>query len=243
MPKIKPEIITKAELGRRLNVHRVAATRLVNKGLLQDAQTEDGKVNFNHPSVQAYYSERMGKDAALGGRDAAKQARSEKYSTSTKNPQAPKTKAQAKPNNSSTPTMPAFEEYENLTLGEIVERHGSITGFKIHIDALRGMADWKNKELKYLISRGNMIEISPLATNLFALVDLAFKRIVGEFPTAITPQLKAIVLSSSQDDIIQMRNLMEKELGQILKGVKSKITRDINAAKNQHRNLNLDSDD
>ena len=34
-----------------------------------------------------------------------------------------------------------FSDIENLTVRQVVERHGGIAGFKLYIDALRGMAD------------------------------------------------------------------------------------------------------
>ena len=79
--------------------------------------------------------------------------------------------------------------------------------------------------------RGKLVEIDPLASSLFALVDLSFKRVVGEFPGSVSPQLKAIVQSKSDDDIIRMTSLMEKTLSQIIKDCKSKIIQDLEREK------------
>jgi len=163
-------------------------------------------IDANHPLISEYIEEKRAKESAKDAESGGGGSTREEATVS-------------------------FDEIENLTVQEVVMRHGSVAGFKTYIDALRGMADWKNKELKYMRDRGKLVEIEPLASSLFALVDLSFKRVVGEFPGSVAPQLKAIVQSQSDDDIIRMTSLMEKTLSQIIKDCKSKIIQDLEREK------------
>ena len=202
------------------------------------------KLDANHPVIREHFDEKGAVIAAM----AAPEPKKEKPKKKNSKPRAPNkptcfslpSEAPEPAENTGqppvivTPTQRiSFEEIENLTVCEVVERHGTIAGFKLYVDTLRITADWKNKELKYITDRGKLVEFNPLADSLFALVNLAFKRVVGEFPGSVAPQLKAIVLSSQEDSIVKMRELMEKELSQIIKSCKTKIIRDIKKAKDK----------
>jgi len=128
-----------------------------------------------------------------------------------------------------------FDQLENLTIRQIVEKHSSISGFKIYVESLRSLSDYKNKELKYLQTRRSLIEIDPLAESLFSLIDLAFKRIVGEYPSSISSQLRAIALSNKSESLVEMIDLQEKTLSKILRECKKEISKSINEMRNNKR--------
>jgi hypothetical protein len=221
-PESKPKLITQIEFSKLLGISAPTVNKLCKKRF---ASALVGKeIDLSHPVIQEYIEEKEATRAAVD-------AVISKHDIKKPTPKAKKAPPQTQISPPSRNRIPTFEELENLTVQEVVERHGTMAGFKLYVDSLRGMADWKNKELKYLINRGDLIKINPLAETLFALIDLSWKRIVTEFPGAIAPQLKAIVKSSEETANIEMTALMEKELSQILKGVKTKITRSLKEAR------------
>lgn len=93
------------------------------------------------------------------------------------------------------------------------------------------IADWKNKELKYEQDRKKLVELNPVADSLFSIIDLTYKKIIGEYPTSITPQLRAIAVAAKKDAITEMIKLQEETLSKIIKKCKREITRDLKKIK------------
>jgi len=219
-------LITQSAFARHIQVSRQAISKLC-KARLAPAMVGN-QIDLDHAAVIDYADGKISEGTNLGS------IKPEPIKKTTKKAvqlpvDLPKKEQSLVPYNK----MPSFEEIENLTVREVVERWGTIGGFKLYVDSLKGISDWKNKELKFMKDRAQLVEIEPLATSLFSLVDLAFRRIVDEFPQAMAPQLKAIVEAGKDNDIIQMSTLMEKELSQTIRDCKSKITRDLNKKKRE----------
>ena len=256
MPKIKQILISQSELARRLNITRQAVSKLCKMKF--KAAFVGKKLNLNHPIIKQHFQERWASLAAIGQLDKVKpevkkpKARKPVVKKPTILKKAvkaakPKKKVVKKPLESLKVVEEAveaqdipdeyiteeikFSDIEDLTVRQVVAKHGGIAGFKLYIDALRGMADWKNKELKFRERRGELVEKNPLADTLFSLLDLSFQRIVRDFPGSMAPQLKAMALSLGDDAVLKMSDLMKKDLSQIIKSCKAKVNREL---KNKH---------
>lgn len=188
-------------------------------------------INIKHPLIIEYMEARAGRIAAVGDTPPPYIAKKAVKKAAKDNNQEQPPDYEYKPESPIKIGDISFDKIENLTVKEVVHKYGTMAGFKNYLDALKVMADWKNKELKFLEARVQLVAINPFTNSIFSLIDLAFKRIVNEFPNAIAPQLKAIIKVGKDDSLIQMVKLMEKELSQILKNCKSKVIKDINKKK------------
>jgi len=223
--KNNPDLLNKEETAKFLGIDHSVLCRYC-KVKFQAALV--GKlINIKHPSIIEYMEARAGRMAATGDTPPpyiAKKAAKD-------NSQEHQPDYEYKPESPIKVGDISFDKIENLTVKEVVHKYGTMAGFKNYLDALKVMADWKNKELKFLEARVELVKINPFTNSIFSLIDLAFKRIVNEFPNSIAPQLKAIIKVGKDDSLIQMAKLMEKELSQILKNCKSKVIKDINKKK------------
>ena len=218
-----PELLTQKELSEQLGVSRPLISQL-SKTKFKDAVI--GKMfDPTHPVILEYIETRKTQKLAVSMSVTGLTAKAKKKPAKKTKPRKTNKATAIPPISAINP--PTFEEIEALTVREVVERYGSMLGFKVYLDSLRNIADWKNKELKYLESRGKLVSKAVLGDVLFALVNSAFKRIVGEFPGAVSPQLKAKVLANEDTCILEMKALMEKELSKILKDVKTRVSKDL----------------
>ncbi len=184
-------------------------------------------INIKHPLIIEYMEGRAGRQAAIGEPPPP-------YIGSKENLQDIKEEGdEFKPEHPLKVGSVSFDKIENLTIKEVVQLHGTMAGFKNYLDALKTMAIWKNNELKFLEARSQLVEMNPFVDTIFKLIDLTYKRIVGEFPGSIASQLQAIMKGGKENVLIEMKSLMEKELSQILKSCKTKIVKDINKKKKQ----------
>lgn len=231
-----PELISRAELSRILGSSKANVTKLCANKFSHALHGKE--VDISDPIVNEHIELRKSK---LAAKDSPTPAPPPKAKAKTVTPSEfekmvanmnKQLEGTTQPRNKHTPSQDVtFEEIEGLTVRQVVERYGGIAGFKLYVDSLRGVADWKNKELKFNEKRSQLIEIDPLAESLFAIVNLAFKRIVGEYPTSITPQIKAIAQAGGHECNVEMIKIQEKQLSKILKDCKSEITKSLKSIK------------
>ena len=214
MPTKKPDYNSQSKTAIILRVSRQAVQKLC-KGKFKPALNEKGKINLWHPVVQQHKSDLEAKRQAV------------KAPIPKPTGQHGKTKytpSQTNPGNYNTEIT--FEEIENLTIKQVVERYGGIVGFKNYVDALDKMAAWKIKEQKYNERRKELIEKNPVAMALFSIINIAFKRIL-EYPDTVTDQLIAIAKGDKKTARIDAIDLQTQTLSKILKSVKREVVRDL----------------
>jgi len=210
MPTKKPDYNSQSKTAIILGVSRQAVQKLC-KGKFKPALNEKGKINLWHPIVQQHKEELEAKRTAVKAPTPGKPSKAKpSYQTSNENFNIEIT----------------FEEIENLTIKQVVERYGGIVGFKNYVDALAKMSDWKNKEQKYLTGRNKLIEKNPVAASLFSIINVAFKRIL-EYPETVTDQLIAIAQGNKKTARIDVIELQTQTLSKILKSVKREVVRDL----------------
>jgi len=212
--KKQPDYNNQAKTARMLGVTKQAVQKQCREGgkVSHDAINEKGKINWWHPSVQAWKKEREEEAAAKG--QPVEQIKSG-------NPTAKKLNEGSRHIN----TEVTFQEIEDLTIKEVVERYGGMIGFKNFVDALKSMSDWKAKETKYQEIRGKLVSINPVADSLFSILNTCLRWIVGEYPVAITDRLIAIAKSDRDTARIEIIELQEEELSKRIKETKEDVTR------------------
>lgn len=207
MPK-KPDWNSQAKTALILKVSKQAVQKRCKEGGdLHEATNDKKQVNLWHPKIQTWKAE------------------IEEKQEETRGP-APESKTKKKDNpqrHVGFSTQVSFSEVENLTIKEVVERYGGLTGFMNYVKSLSGISDWKSKELKYQEKRGELIQKVPTAKSLFTLFDVAFRRIVSEYPGTVTDQIFAIAKGKKKTARIDAIELQEQTLSQILKSVKLEV--------------------
>ena len=206
----QPSWKNQSEIADILGVTRQAIQKLCRKGgKFEPALNDKKKINRWHPIIVQH-------KADLDERNAAKGII----------PQAGKVEKQAvKKTATHINTEVTFQEIEDLTVKEVVERYGGMIGFKNFVDALKSMSDWKAKETKYQEIRGKLVSINPVADSLFSILNTCLRWIVGEYPVSITDRLIAIAKSDRDTARIEIIELQEEELSKRIKETKEDVTR------------------
>ncbi len=214
----KPDWNTQTKISIILGVSRQAIQKLC-KGKFKPA-VKDGKVNLWHPIVQQHKAELESKRASKSGPKQKKETKSTKVTARTQTENGTVQEFQ---------TEVSFDEIENLTIKQVVEKYGGILGFKNYVDVMDKMAAWKNREQKYQKDRKKLVELNPVAQSLFSIINIAFKRIL-EYPPTVTDQLFAMALSGKKTARIDALTLQEQTLSKILKSVKKEALKGIKDA-------------
>lgn len=180
----------------------------------KDALNEKGEINRWHPAVIAY-----------------KELQDEKRKQSV-DPLVKPTKTKEAPQIKSIPINGSgeeisIEEISNLTLKQIVDKWGGISGFRPYVDAMAKMTEWKIKDQKYRAERRELIEKEPTAQALFTIINMMLSRIVNDYPNIITDRLIAKARSSKKTARIDVVELQQQTLSEIIKAAKKELVAEL----------------
>ncbi len=124
--------------------------------------------------------------------------------------------------------LPAdVEELGALTLREVVDRFGGLQALSDAVRSLKNFADMKVKEVDAAKKRGDLIERKLLTAVLMPLVDLSFKRLVGEVPIALTDRIIARVLSGGDDLKLDVETLVRDENSGVLESMRDRLVSEL----------------
>lgn len=213
MPDKKPDWNSQSKIAIILGVSRQAVQKLC-KSKFKPALNEKGKINLWHPIIQLHKEELEEKRKSTAGPIPNPKQQSKGDSSEKKEKPDPGTEV-------------SFEYIENLTVKEVVENYGGISGFKTYVDVQFKMMDWKLKEQKYRYNRNELIEKIPVASSLFSIVNMMLSRIVNEYPATVTDQLFAIAKGEKDTSRIDAIELQQKTLSKIIKDAKKELVRDL----------------
>lgn len=115
------------------------------------------------------------------------------------------------------------DELENLTLRQILQRFGSVPGFKQYVDSLRAIAEYQQRDLRVQQARGTLIDRDFVEYKLFAMVDLAFQRLLTDMPDSLGKQIVSRVQSGGDNLAIEVQNMIKERVSQILEDMKRSI--------------------
>jgi len=117
------------------------------------------------------------------------------------------------------------DDLEHLTLREIIDRYGSIDGFKRFVESERIMLDNGIKEQKLNKARGDLIELVLVKRVVIDSYDLAFNMLVSDIPSRITQQIIATVTMGGSDVVPDIERIYRDSISTVLKNLKTKISK------------------
>jgi hypothetical protein len=234
-------IISKAELSRWANVSRMAVTKAA-AGPLADAVV-GAKINAAHGLVREWLALHGCANLPPPPPPKVRKPRPSRAKSAAKPKPRPKAKPKKapaalvaavqvpEPETSAPGEMPRdiagypFEELEDLTIRELVMRHGSVDGFKRFVDSLKAIADYKYRELRTQQQRGLLIERERVAGAVFPLIDLAFSRLVSDVPASLAQLVVARVQSGGPEIVREVEQMIRDANSKVLKGTKVAINK------------------
>lgn len=120
--------------------------------------------------------------------------------------------------------MPAdVEDLGAMTLREAVDIFGGLQALADAVKAQKYFAELKLREVETAKKRGVLVDRKLLTVVLMPLIELAFKRLVGEVPMALTERLVARVISGGVDMKNDVENLMRDEIGGVLESMRDSV--------------------
>ena len=117
----------------------------------------------------------------------------------------------------------AIEDLENLTIREVVMRHGSIDGFKRFVESLKNIAEYKYREMRVQQQRGDLIERDKVSGQVFPLIDVAFSRLVSDVPASVSKLVVARAESGGPDTVRDVQGIIRDANSRVLKNVKTAL--------------------
>ena len=177
------------------------------------------KININHPLAQAYLQERDVKSSDVlnspGDKSGVQGERG--------------LKNLAKPQN--VPEVP--DEIANLTLLEIVKLYGGMPGFQQFLTAHTKLADYKNKQLKWELSRQELISKKQEAKVVFEALEQLFKRFVNELPISQAQKVIAIAHENRVDANYQIQTALREMNSNALSICKNRMIKRLGIDRNE----------
>lgn len=206
-------LIKKTEFAEQAGVSRAAVTKACAGAL---AAAVVGKlIDVDHPDAIAYI----------------KSKQSKKTPTPAKKP---RTKAKPKPKNVTTPEPPEgelshFSEDDDLravldlTLRELVQRHGTAAQFETWVKAKKTISETHIKDLKIAETEGLLIPRETVKTHIFGAMEASNLRLLTDTPKTLSRRLFAMAKSGAS--IEEAEALVLKLLADQLKGVSATVKR------------------
>lgn len=184
-----PRPISRAELARTKGVSGAAITKAC-KTKLADACLPGGRIDLDHPAVQAYLGSAVAIDAPTPPEQPSKTkpelraARARQPRREQPTPAAPSAGADEKP-------------LEELTVREVAERFGTTQAFKDYLDALKKVVDIREKDLKNDETEGRLIERELVKTHVFGAIEAANRRLLTDAPKTVSRRIYALAKSGA----------------------------------------------
>jgi hypothetical protein len=202
-------IVTRAELSRILGVSKTTITRAC-KVRIASALVDDG-IDIDHPLVQAWM-DRLGIVYPEG-------------KPKPKPEPEPKPGPEPKPEYSIPKPHPrmsfkGIEDFENLTVRQVVMKYGTVEGLRGYVDVLKTIADYKHRELRVKQQRGELIAREKVAGVVFPIIDSAFSQLVSDVPEALSSLIVARCEAGGSDTLGDIVQLIRKANGRVLKNLK-----------------------
>ena len=221
MPK---RLIKKTELAEQAGVSRAAVTKACAGAL---AAAVVGKlIDIDHPDAIAYIRSKQVK----------------KTSTPTKKPR----KAAAAPKKRPVKTVAAPEPHEapdegshfseddeikdvlHLTLGEIVERHGTSGQFKTWVDAKKIIVDIQTRIVKLAQLEGTLVSRDLMKVGVIDPIDAAHRKLLTDGAKTIARRLTA--MNSGGRSLEDCEAFVKDQMSSFIRPMKAKVARSLKSA-------------
>jgi hypothetical protein len=163
-PERKPRPISKGDLARQKGVSASAISKAVLPGgPLEAAHLSTGRIDLEHPATLAWLE--SGPSEAVEG--AATHAKA--------------------------PKPDDLEALGDLTLREITESYGSLTGFVDHVEARKKIAETHRIELQNAQTEGDLISRDLVRTHVFGMIDAVQRRLLTDTVKTVASRVFQLV--------------------------------------------------
>ena len=119
-----------------------------------------------------------------------------------------------------------LENLEDLTVREVVMRYGSVDGFKRFVDSLKSISEFKYKDLRSKVQRGDLVERKKVSGLVFTLIDVAFSRLVTDVPHSVSRAVIAQVKTGGTNVPARVQKIIRDANSRVLLSVKQ-ATKDL----------------
>lgn len=210
--------LSKSELSRLVGISR-AATGKAAKTHFADAITPNGRIDVDHPVVREWLEARGVNEIP----DSAKLTKPVPGKKAAVNTYEKRLDPRRSAGIQTRVGDYDLKDLEDLTIREVVMKYGSVDGFKRFIESLKGIAEYKFRELKVKQQRGELIERDRVASVVFPMIDVAFTRLVSDVPTSLSKLIVARVESGGEGTARDVEELIINANGVVLKNLKKSI--------------------
>jgi RNA-binding protein YhbY len=204
--------ITKAEAARRKGVSAAAITKWSKKH--PDAVT-DGRIDSDHPAWLEY----------LSGADEAPTEGSDEEDDELPAPTAHRRRERdsSEDEDGEIDFDRDFDRYADLTLRELIDKHGSKTGLKDWLDARKVIAEIRGKDLKNAELEGQLISRELVKVHVFGAIEAANRRLLADAAKTIAQTLYP--MARRGESVEDAEKVVRDIIGKILSPVKATAAR------------------
>jgi hypothetical protein len=115
--------------------------------------------------------------------------------------------------------------FADLTLRTLIEKFGTDVRLNDWLKATKTIEEIADKRTKNSVARGELIERDFIAGQIFALLDVAFKRLVSEVPKTVAGEVVALAENGGDDVMIEVERTIRASNGDAIKATKAAILR------------------
>ena len=220
-------LIKKTEFAEEAGVSRAAVTKACDKAL---AAAVVGKlIDIDHPDAVAYIKSKQVKKTPPPAKKPRKAAATPK-------------KKPAKTVAASEPPEPPAEENErshfsedddlknvlHLTLGEILERHGTSGQFKTFVDAKKTIIDVQTRVVKLAQLEGTLVSRSLVKVGVIDPIDAAHRKLLTDGAKTIARRVTA--MTSGGRPLEDCEAFVKDQMSSFIRPMKAKIARSLKGA-------------
>lgn len=199
---------TRAELAAQAGVTKQAITKAM-AGPLSAAACGD-RVDLSHPVVVSYLARKR---------------------TQIERKRAAEAEAAALVSSVDADIPQSAEDIDglaDLTVREVVQRHGTVRGFKDWLDALKKIEDIRKTRLDNDETEGTLIDRELVKTHVFGAIESGNRRLLQDFPKSAAIRVMAAFKSGAT--VEETERLMRDLIGTQLKPVKTAAARTLRDA-------------
>lgn len=210
------ELISKSAFSSRAGVSPAAITKACQKGgRLNDALGPAGKIDANHPAATLYISDQIKKSKGKPGQANKKPSKVGRSA-------AKEDKKEQASQRSSAFNPDLILEYEDMTLREIVEQHGTDVQFLDWVKAAKEIISIEEKRIKIKKQKQELLP-TEVFEKVISTFEEAHMKILNE--NKVTISLEAHQNQQAGYDVSKTEELFEKIVGSTISSAKKKLVR------------------
>ncbi len=217
-------LISRADFSKQAGVSRPAVTKACAGAL--KAAVVGKSIDIDHPDAVAYIKSKHGK----------------KTKPPAKKPRKAAAKPKKKPVKTVTASEPPEEDDErshfsedddirdvlHLTLGEIVQRHGTCTQFKAWIDAKKTIVDVQTRVVKLAVLEKTLVSRDLIKVGVIDPIDAAHRKLLTDGAKTIARRVTA--MNSGGRPLEDCEDFVKDQIASFIRPMKAKVARSLKSA-------------